>query len=460
MKKLIFVLTLMANLMIVMGQQEPFGISYQAVARNEKGTELINKRLDVRFSILKGNVNGELVWQELHQVETNEYGLFTLIIGNGTKQSGTAPSFLNIPWNAATHYLRVEVDFGNNFVDMGTSQMLAVPYALYALHSGNSGVGSQQLTLNPSDKTLDLSNNGGSVKVSDITSLMQVDKDSTNEIQTITYEKDSKILKLNRNGGQVDFSSFTDGDSDPANELQNLSLADNVLSISKGNSVTLQQPSLFLEKSQLTLKVGNKPMGSYSIDTDSTNEIQHLTYSGNHIKLDKSGGSIYDADTSKTNELITASTFDGDKLHIIEAGADHQIDISALKNTPWVGFNCSYSSFGTLNMAANSEFSIPWVKDFDDSNNFSNNKFVVPCSGVYSFSITLLFSNASDNIDLNIYNSVSKIKSFQELGAKPFSTSFLLKLIIGDILEIKVANRSLSSAYNINQAVFSGYRVH
>jgi hypothetical protein len=111
-------------------------------------------------------------------------------------------------------------------------------------------------------------------------------------------------------------------------------------------------------------------------------------------------------------------------------------------------------------MAANTEFPIPWIKDFDDTNNFSNNKFIVPSTGVYSFSISLLFSNSSDNLDLNIYNSSTKIKYYQELGTKSFSTSFLIKLNAGDIIEIKVANRSLSSANNINQAVFSGYRVH
>lgn len=461
MKKLIFVMILIVNLMVASGQQIPIGISFQAVARNNQGEELKNKSLDVKFSILKGNANGEIVWQELHTAATNEFGLFTLTIGTEIKQIGTASSFSDIPWSSGPFYLHVEVKFDNSFIDMGTTQMLAVPYALYALRSGSSATGSQQLSLNTTDKTLDLSNSGGSIKVSDLTSLMQVDKDSTNEIQTITYEKDSKILKLNRNGGQVDFSSFTDGDSDPTNELQTLDFKDNYVSLSKnGGSFLLPQPNLLLEKSQLTLKVGTISQGSYSIDTDSTNEIQHLTYSGKYIKLDKSGGSVYDADTSKTNELITTSTFDGDKLHITEAGTDHQIDISALKKIPWVGFSCSYFSFGTLNMAASSEFSIPWTKDFDDSNNFSNNKFVIPSSGVYSFSISLLFSNSSDNLDLNIYNLTTKIKTFQELGTKSFSTSFLLKLNIGDIIEIKVANRSLSSAYNINQAVFTGYRVH
>jgi hypothetical protein len=354
----------------------------------------------------------------------------------------------------------VEVNFDNSFIDMGTTQMLAVPYALYALKSGSSATGSQQLTLNTTDKTLDLSNNGGSVKVSDLTSLMQIDKDSTNEIQTLTYNKDTKILNLSKNGGQIDFSSFSDGDSDPTNELQTLSLADNVLSISKGNAVTLQQPSLFLEKSLLTLKVGNTPMGSYVIDTDSTNEIQDLTLTANTLKITKNKTatnidlSKYLDNTDNQNLSLNETT----KTLSIDRG--NSVDVTNLVNVPWAGFNCSYTSFGTLNMAANTEFPIPWIKDFDDTNNFSNNKFIVPSTGVYSFSISLLFSNSSDNLDLNIYNSSTKIKYYQELGTKSFSTSFLIKLNAGDIIEIKVANRSLSSANNINQAVFSGYRVH
>ncbi len=464
MKKLIFVLILMVNLMVASAQQEPIGISYQAVARDDQGSELKNRVLDVRFSILQGSVNGELSWQEVHNVETNEYGLFTLIIGKGVKQGGTSSAFSAISWGSDTHFLRVEVDFGNGFIHMGTSQMLAVPYALYAATSGNGGGGDQILTLNEKDSTIYLSNSGGSVKISDISSLLKIDNGNTNVPQEITYDKNSKILTLSNNGGEVDLSTATDGDTDATNELQTLSLdGENVLSLSKTNSVQLPQPAqpaLFLEKSQLTLKIGTVPNGSYAIDIDSLNEIQKLSYSGNYITLNKDGGSVYDADTSKTNELITSASFDGDTLHIAEAGKDNKIDISELKNTPWVGFNCSYSSFETLNLAANNEFPIPWEKDFDDISNFSNNKFVTPISGTYSFSITTLFNNQSDNIDVNIYKSGNKFKSFQEIGTKTFSTTLLLKLNVGDIIEIKIMNRSLSSAYNINHAVFAGFLLH
>src|SRR5450759_243381 len=98
MKKLIFVLMLIVNLMVASGQQIPIGISFQAVARNNQGEELKNKSLDVKFSILKGNANGEIVWQELHTAATNEFGLFTLTIGTEIKQIGTASSFSDIPW--------------------------------------------------------------------------------------------------------------------------------------------------------------------------------------------------------------------------------------------------------------------------------------------------------------------------------------------------------------------------
>ena len=481
MKKLIFVLTLMANLLIVLGQQEPIGISYQAVARNEKGTELINKRLDVRFSILKGNVNGELVWQELHQVETNEYGLFTLIIGNGTKQSGTTPSFIDIPWNAGTHYLRVEVDFGNNFVDMGTTQMLAVPYALYALHSGSSSAGSQQLTLNPSDKTLDLSNKGGSVKVSEITSFMQIDKDSTNEIQTLSLE--GNILKI-KHGNTID-GSVTINTAD--NDRQALSLKGHVLSIENGNSITLNvddpdadptneiqdlyesRDTIYISKkalptkidlvqkltvdkanNKLTIKRGN----TIEIDADPTNEIQDLNLTANTLKITKNTLASSIDLTKYTDDKQNLTLNESTKTISIDRG--NSIDVTNLVNIPWEGFSCNNNSGASI--PGGQEFLIPWNKEFDDGNLIQNNALVSTYNNaVYSLTVNIALSSPT-NIKLIIDKGSTSYRSFT-LYEKSFNTSFLIKLNQGERISIKIKNDDIF-ATNLMISYFSGYRVH
>ena len=82
-----------------------------------------------------------VVYQELHSnVTTSKYGVFSLIIGHGTPYRGKCTvSFHRLTGQQAFHYLKVEVKFENIFMDMGTMQFLAVPYALYAQKSLEPG---------------------------------------------------------------------------------------------------------------------------------------------------------------------------------------------------------------------------------------------------------------------------------------------------------------------------------
>jgi hypothetical protein len=115
----------------------PAGINYQAVARNSSGDELVNTDIEVQFSIRKGSPTGEYVYQEVFtDVTTSRYGVFSLIIGKGDPVIGT---FNEIDWSTANHYLQVAVKFENNFIEMGTMQFMAVPYALYAAKSLEPG---------------------------------------------------------------------------------------------------------------------------------------------------------------------------------------------------------------------------------------------------------------------------------------------------------------------------------
>lgn len=115
----------------------PGGINYQAVARDNSGKELVNTAIEVRFSVLTGSPTGPVIYQEVFtDVTTSRYGVFSLIIGRGEPVLGT---FAGIDWSTANHYLRVEVKFENLFMDMGTMQFMAVPYALYAAKSLEAG---------------------------------------------------------------------------------------------------------------------------------------------------------------------------------------------------------------------------------------------------------------------------------------------------------------------------------
>lgn len=135
-----FVLAALLSLSISAAAQVPQKINYQAVARNSAGTTLNSQPVSVRLTIHDGSAGGTTVYQETHNVTTNQFGLFNIAIGGGTPVTGT---FSSIPWSAGDKYLQIELDpaGGTSYANMGTSQLLSVPYALYAASSGGGGGG-------------------------------------------------------------------------------------------------------------------------------------------------------------------------------------------------------------------------------------------------------------------------------------------------------------------------------
>src|ERR1019366_858417 len=126
------------------------GINYQAVAIDEQGLEIAgmdingqaihDKTIAVRFSILSVGASGAVLYQETHTTNTDPHGLFSLIIGDGiVTGGGQYIHLIDIPWSTANQFLKVEVDIKNdgNFKLMSIQQFMAVPYAFYALNSGN-----------------------------------------------------------------------------------------------------------------------------------------------------------------------------------------------------------------------------------------------------------------------------------------------------------------------------------
>jgi uncharacterized protein (TIGR02145 family) len=70
-----------------------------------------------------------VVYEETHATSTNAQGLVSLNVGGGTAVTGT---FGGIQWGTGSKFLQVLMNAGNGLVDLGTQQMMSVPYALYA----------------------------------------------------------------------------------------------------------------------------------------------------------------------------------------------------------------------------------------------------------------------------------------------------------------------------------------
>lgn len=108
----------------LLSAQAPLLIPHQGIARNGSGEPLSNWPLTVRFSIHAGSTAGTVVWQEVQDLQTTSLGLFTA-------QLGSVQSLESVDWNYGQRFLQVELDLGDGFIQMGTEQLLYVPYALH-----------------------------------------------------------------------------------------------------------------------------------------------------------------------------------------------------------------------------------------------------------------------------------------------------------------------------------------
>lgn len=133
MKKSIITLIFLASTISLYSQSTEF-FNYQAVIRNSAGQEITNQDVGIQITILQ---NTAPVYVEQFTTATNKYGLVTINIGDGNPESG---DFSAIDWSSGPYFIKVEVDEtgGTTYTDMGTNQLLSVPYALHAKTSADA----------------------------------------------------------------------------------------------------------------------------------------------------------------------------------------------------------------------------------------------------------------------------------------------------------------------------------
>lgn len=122
--------------------QAPESFKYQSVVRDAAGVIIANQGVSFRLSIHQTSATGTIVYSETQTMTTNSYGLANMSIGSGVLVSG---NFATIDWSLGPYFLEVEFDQtgGSSYTSMGSSQLLSVPYALYAETSGNAPAGPQ-----------------------------------------------------------------------------------------------------------------------------------------------------------------------------------------------------------------------------------------------------------------------------------------------------------------------------
>ena len=310
--------------------QSDQGFNYQAVVQNEQGEIIKDDFVSMRFWIVKGSANGDILYRETHNaIYTGSEGILNLQIGTGSSDVG---DFSSIDWSADRHFIRIDLDEnnGNDFNQMGITQLMAVPYAMHAFSAdgGSSGDdwGSQTVTT-------DNSINGNGTPSSPLT------------VNTSAVNTDNQELSIS--GNQLSISNGntisiptggTDADADPTNEIQTLSINGNQLQISDGNEIVLpgdadanpsneiQDLSVNTTGSDVNLNISNGNTISFSIsdnDDDSLNELQTLSINGTELSISNgntisipTGGT--DGDADPTNEFQDLSiTENGSTVNVL-----------------------------------------------------------------------------------------------------------------------------------------------
>lgn len=332
--------------------QMPQSFKYQAVVRDAAGILSVNKIISVRTSVLAGSATGSSVYTETQTLSTNEYGVVALNIGAGTLVSG---NFSTINWGAATYFVKTELDIngGSTYVFMGTSQILSVPYALYAEKTGSSlsdndtSATNELQTLSIAGKNLNISNGNTVVLPQDSLSIAGYTLGITNgntvnlpAPQTISIVGDSLHIS---NANAVYLSGSVDLDASPTNELQNLTLNNDTLKISLGNNVVFPHDNdrdsinelQTLSLTQGSLKISQKNT-VHLPDSSATNELQTLSINQGSLSISLKN-TIHLPDSSSTNELQTLtinqgtlSITDGNNVHLPDSSSTNELQILSI----------------------------------------------------------------------------------------------------------------------------------
>ena len=126
MKKILTLLTLLFAITYICAQS-PARLSYQSVVRNSENQLVVQEEIIVQFQLHNHSPLAPAVYSEQHTVTSNQNGLISLIIGEGTGQIGDLGA---VTWNDA--YICTQYSLAGEVMLADTQKITAVPYACYA----------------------------------------------------------------------------------------------------------------------------------------------------------------------------------------------------------------------------------------------------------------------------------------------------------------------------------------
>lgn len=141
MKRTILLFCLMVSFVFEANSQT---FNYQSAVRDNAGDLVTNQSIGAQLKILQGGASGTSVYTETHTLTSNAYGVINFAVGGGT----TTNNFSAINWSTQDYWLEIALDItgGTNYVVIGSSQLMSVPYANYAATTGEKPSGLEQIT--------------------------------------------------------------------------------------------------------------------------------------------------------------------------------------------------------------------------------------------------------------------------------------------------------------------------
>ena len=349
--------------------QSPEKMSYQAVVRDGSNNLVSSTAVGMQISILQGSSSGTAVYVETQTPTSNANGLVSLEIGSGTVMSG---DFINIDWVNGPYFIKTETDptGGTSYSITGTTQLMSVPYALHAKTAEN--VINDQIDdadNDPTNEIQDLQLAGNILTITNNGTATDIDLSAYLD-NTDTQLTEAEVDAMANDNGYL--TSFTEVDGSILNEIQDLQLAGNILTITNNGTATDIDLSAYLDNTDTQLSDGDITALGYikdanDADANPTNEIQDLQLAGNILTITNNGtataidlsayldntdtqlsdGDITalgyiknanDADANPTNE-IQALTISSDTVYLSNGGfvklpAGFDAQYSSLTGTP------------------------------------------------------------------------------------------------------------------------------
>ena len=310
----------------VLAQSVPEGFNYQSAVRNANGDPLVNQTVTLLFTIRSGAPNGPVAYTEKQTATTNQFGLVNLVVGQGTVLQGT---FATINWGGGAKYLNVSIETSPNvFDELGSSQLMSVPFALYSKFAANGGTGgtgddwgTQTVVTNP---TIAGNGTGGNP--------IGLAQQSAQTGQVLkwngaTWTPSDDLVSNGTNGGTVtQINTGTGLSGGPITTAGTISLSNTGVAPNVYGSAT-QIPVLTIDaQGRITNVVFATPQPGTVGITGSTGLT--VAQNGTNFTLTNTG------DTNASDDLTTSSTADGD---ISGAFSNLQIKANAVGSTELAG---------------------------------------------------------------------------------------------------------------------------